>query len=457
MKKTVYIIAAISACFTISCKKEAPIIEQIKEENKDEETPAANMRTITITADVDDELDTKTYYEGGTTFNWNKDDKISIIGDDDNFYTFTANSSGSATTFTGTIPAGVELGTYAFYPADAGHTAGHFYLPRYKDLTTHESAEIPMVGTKGEGNAFTFRHCAGAALLTITNFPDGITSATITVESAHATDETHCIKLSGSFWINDRETTEPYWSGAYRGSAEEKQFSRKVNVSGNSAKVYVICPAGYDNSVPNKLTVIGHGSGGDVVFFNEKSMKKLGKVDRAHVLPLAPLPICNLANINWSDPAVFTSDLDMSSSKKCLTQLKVSVDAYYLYAKVTAPVSGFSGDFLDIFLSDGSGSHYALSDDNQYWTTGGETVYREQHQGAVTTSSISMTFNSKSVETKATNDGTDINYYMAFPRSAHPLLSSTGTVYVSFMLWNGWSCTGCIPTRYSAMMSVTLP
>lgn len=369
MKKTVYIIAAISACFTISCKKEALIIEQIKEENIDEETPAATMRTITITADVDDELDTKTFYEGGTTFNWNKDDKISIIGNDNNFYTFTANSNGPATTFTGTIPAGVELGTYAFYPADAGHTAGHFYLPRYKDLTTHESAEIPMVGTKGEGNAFTFRHCAGAALLTITNFPDGITSATITVESAHATDETHCIKLSGSFWINDREATEPYWSGAYRGSAEEKQFSRKVNVSGNSAKVYVICPAGYDNSVPNKLTVIGHGSGGDVVFFNERSMKKLGKVDRAHVLPLAPLYTCNLSVVNWSDPSVYT--FDRGSYNYRMEQWKATSDAYYVYFRMQIAAWKMPADPSETYFYTGYNTNQTADDGVEpQWSTG---------------------------------------------------------------------------------------
>jgi hypothetical protein len=68
-----------------------------------------------------------------------------------------------------------------------------------------------------------------------------------------------------------------------------------------------------------------------------------------------------------------------------------------------------------------------------------------------------MTFNGKSVDAYAVNDGENVYYYMAFPRSAHSLLSSAGTVYVSFMLWKDWGCNGAIPTRYTAMMAVTLP
>lgn len=452
MKKTFYILAAFAACFAISCNKEITTEEPINEV----ETPEVEMQTITIKATIDD-IVTKSYYAGGTTFNWNKDDEISVYCSDGNFYTFSADGTGTSSTFTGTIPAGETLGTYAFFPADAGHTAGHFSLPSYKDLTSHNSADIPMVGTKGAGDVYSFVHCASAALLTIINIPDGVTSATITVESYNSENASECIKLSGSFWINDIATKAPYWSGAYAKTSEEKKFTRTVPVTSNTAQVYVVCPAGYNNTKPNKLTVVGHTSGGDVTLFNEKAMKKLGTVARAHVLPLTPLPADKLAFIDWDDAGVFTSDLDMSSSKKCLTQLKVTSDAYYMYARVTAPVTGYSGDFLDIFLSDGSGVHYALTDDNQYWTTGGTTVYREQHKGAATTSSLSMTFNGKTVETNTTNDGTDVNYFMAFPRSEHPLLSSAGTVYVSFMLWNGWSCTGAIPTRYTSMMSVTLP
>lgn len=448
MKNFALFFTAISALFAISCNKEAV-------SNETNLPPVEGMKIVTFSATVAKEA-TKTSYSGEGTFSWTAGDEISVACSNGSFYTFTATKSGAKTTFTGYIPEGTDIGTRAYFPADPDHTDTQFCVTKEKDLRSHPSADLPMVGTGskvGDDYKFSFSHCSGAALLTIDNIPTGIKYVEISVENAG-------LNLSGQFTLYKDGETDNYNWDPKSGDGEHQYFIRKVNVLGNSAQIYLPYSSYPDRSMfkDNTVNVTGYDKD-DVptVLIKDKSMKALGTFNRAQVKPLTPLIYSNLANINWSDPAVFTSNLDMSSSKKCLTQLKVSVDAYYLYAKVTAPVSGFSGDFLDIFLSDGSGSHYALSDDNQYWTTGGETVYREQHKGTVTTSSLSMTFNSKSVETKATNDGTDINYYMAFPRSAHSLLSSTGTVYVSFMLWNGWSCTGCIPTRYSAMMSVTLP
>lgn len=451
MKKIALVFTALCTCMLFSCKQE------IATPQDPEITPESGMQTVTITASI---AETKTSYaESGSDliFSWTAGDQISVYCSDGNFYTLTANSTGASSTFTGAIPSGESLGAYAFFPADAGHTHGNFSLPQYKDITNHASAEIPMVGLKGEGNVYAFAHCAGAALLTINNIPDNITSTTITIESYNSANATECYKLSGSFYIHGRETTAPFWDGAYAATDAEKQFSRKVAVSDHTAKLYIPCPAGADNWVPNKLTVIGHSSGGDVTLFDEKAMKKLGSVARAHVLPLTPLPVSNLSSINWSSAGVFSSTVDPGSDKQGLSEMKVTSDAYYMYARVKAPVAGFAGNFLDIFLSDGSGEHYALSDGNQYWTPGGTTVYREQHQGEATSTSLSMTFNGRSVETSTTNDGTDVYYYMAFPRSAHSLISSSGTVYVAFMMWKDWGCNGCIPTRYTSMLAVTLP
>lgn len=459
MKKHAFIFAALSACLVVSCNKEQSTVineEPAVDPQEVVTKPEEQWQTITINASVDEGV-TKTSYEGGTAFQWTKGDKISVSCSDGNFYPFTADKTGTSSTFTGSIPTGESLGTKAYFPADENHTSDDFYLPSYKDISSHDSADIPMIGKKGEGDAYSFIHCAGAALLTITNIPAAVTTATITVESYNSENASECVKLSGSFYISGSSGDSPHWDGAYAATAAEKQFSRKVKVSDNTAMVYVVCAGGYNNWVPNKLTVVGHTSEGDVTLFNEKAMKKLGTVERAHVLPITPLPVCNLSTVNWTASGVYSSTVDPGSDKQGLSEMKVTSDAYYLYARVKAPVTGFAGDFLDIFLSDGSGDHYALADDNQYWTTGGTTVYREQHRGTVTSTSLSMTFNGKSVDTITENDGTDIYYYMAFRRSAHSLLSSAGTVYVSFMMWKGWSCNGCIPTRYTSMLAVTLP
>lgn len=318
MKKIALFFSALCACLLFSCKQElaTPQEPEISHE--------PGMQTVTITASISE---TKTSYaESGSDliFSWTAGDEISVYCSDGNFYTLTANSTGASTTFTGTIPSGESLGAYAFFPADAGHTHGNFYLPQYKDVTSHPSAEIPMVGLKGEGNVYAFAHCAGAALLTINNIPDGITSTTITVESYNSSNASQCYKLSGSFYIHGRATTTPNWDGAYAATDAEKQFSRKVAVSSHSAQLYIPCPAGADNWVPNKLTVVGHGAGGDVTLVDEKSMKSLGTVDRAHVLPLTPLVLNGLANIDWSGISGYSGDGNYA-------EFKVTSDDYYIY------------------------------------------------------------------------------------------------------------------------------
>lgn len=290
----------------------------------------------------------------------------------------------------------------------------------------------------------------------IENIPDDITSVLISIENAS-------LKLSGQFSLeNEAETNNYYWEPAGK-SGDDCLYIRKVVVDNNKAQLYIpysshpdygnmwaastLNVTGYDSSEPASSTAL----------ITDKTMKALGVFTRAHIKPLTPLAVSNLSSVNWAGSGVATSNVDPSDSRKCLTELKVIADSYFMYARLKGPLTGFSGDYLDIFLSDGNGDHYALEDDNKYWPTGGETVYREQHKGAVTSSSLTMTFNTRSIETVTEDDGDDIYWYMAFPRSAHSLLSSSGTVYVGFVLWNGWSVTGVVPTKYSAMLPVILP
>lgn len=307
MKKYTLVFATLCACVAISCNKEVSIDKPNQEEVI--ETPTVTMKTVTISATIEDDLnnETKSSYSNTGEFSWTAGDKISVLCTDGNLYEFTANSTGITSTFTGSIPDGYSLGARAFFPADAGHDSGHFNLPKYKDISSHDSADIPMVGSKGSGDTYSFVHCAGAALLTIDNIPDGVTAVTITVQSVHDTPSKR-IKLSGLFWINDIDTSSPYWSGAYVASDDEAQYSRKVSVSDNSAKLYIPCPAGYNNTRANKLTITGHTSGGDIVLFNEKAMKSLGTVNRAHILPLKPLVYSMSGKIDWSTIDMYPGD-----------------------------------------------------------------------------------------------------------------------------------------------------
>ncbi len=370
MKKTFYILAAYAACFAISCNKEITTEEPINEV----ETPEVEMQTITIKATIDD-IVTKSYYAGGTTFNWNAGDEISVYCSDGNFYTFSADGTGTSTTFTGAIPAGKSLGAYAFFPADAGHTHGNFYLPSYKDVTSHTSADIPMVGLKGGGDVYSFAHCAGAALLTIENVPDGVTSATITVESYNSSNASECYKLSGSFYIHGRElaptTTTPNWDGDYAATDAEKQFSRKVTVTDHTAQLYIPCPAGADNWVPNKLTVIGHTSGGNVTLYDEKAMKNLGTVARAHVLPLKSLVYSQLGHIDWSGISGYTGDGNYAA-------FKVTSDEKYVYFYSKVKKEQVKWGTTDGAGENGSYIYYGVDTDqdpatgNDFWGNAGK-------------------------------------------------------------------------------------
>lgn len=325
MKKFFVFFAALGAFLAVSCNEELKI---------DVNPAQPEMRTVTLTACIQDE-GTKTSYsagEGSTLlFSWSTGDQISVLCSDAAFHTFTAETvDGKQATFTATLEEGVNPGDRAYFPADANHTADSYNLPYYKDVTSHPSADIPMFGTKDGSGKFNFAHCAGAALITIENIPDGITSATISVTSNNSSDASQCYKLSGLFYIH---TTGPKWDGAYASTANEKVYSRKVSVSSNTAKLYLPCPAGANNWVPSLLNVTGHSSGGDVVLYSDKSMKALGTVERAHVKPLTPLVYVQLGSIDWSKVDMYPDDAAeyFPGTASRVIGWKVKADSKFIY------------------------------------------------------------------------------------------------------------------------------
>ena len=328
--KKVLVSMAICACLSISCNKE------VSDLRNDEMQLNVSMQTVTITASM---AETKTSYtidpsdDSKLVFSWTKGDQISVKCTDGAFYTFTANSSGATTTFTGEIPSGYALDSKAYFPADAGHTSDSFNLPYYKDITGHDSADIPMVGTKGDKDAYSFAHCAGAALITIENIPEEVTAVTIKVASSHSSNPSYNYKLSGLFYIS----SGPRWSGAYAtAETNENIYSRKVVVSNHTAKMYLPCPAGADNWVPNKLTVTGHTSEGDVALFTDKAMKALGTIARAHVTPLTPLVYSQLGKINWAEVDMYpdTADEAFPGNGDRIINWKVMSDSRYIYTYI---------------------------------------------------------------------------------------------------------------------------
>ena len=357
MKRLALIFTALCVCLTISCNKE------VADSQGEVTTPEATMQTITITASM---ADTKTAYtvdpsdDTKLNFSWTTGDEISVKCTDGNFYTFTANSSGATTTFTGSIPSGYALDSRAYFPADANHSATQFNIPKEKDLTAHPSADIPMVGIKGDGDskAYTFTHCCGAACLTIDNIPDGIVSVSISIVNAS-------LKLSGLFTIKGDEGSH-YWDPEAKDEGTNNTFIRKVVVSSNSAKVYLpySCEPSYGNLWGSStIGIIGYDSvGTPTTLLTGKTMGSLGAFTRAHVKPVAPLVLSRLGFINWNEVGIPS----YGSVNERIVQWQATSDPYYIYFRFKITASKIQWD-------DSEEGTYAKSYDKSYIYTGFNT------------------------------------------------------------------------------------
>lgn len=437
MKKSFVLFAAFVACIAFSCSK-------IKEDVVDPET---GMKTVTITATID-EPETRTSYADGTgAFSWTAGDEISVLCTDGNLYTFTATTTGSSSAFTGSIPNGESLGDKAYFPADASHTSTKFNVPKNKDLTSHPSADIPMVGDKGVGNVFSFTHCAGAALLTIDNIPDGIESVQISIVNAS-------LKLSGLFTIK-KSGGYYYWSPESKAD-DNDTFIRKVSVSDNIAKVFIpySCDETYGEMWDvNTLNITGYDNlDNPTTLVTDMTMKALGVFTRAHVKPLKPLV---LAVPDFS-AGVTTA---CGATHTLVPEMKVVADKKYLYFQFHATTTSWEDGELHLFLSDGGGE----SSVHWGWTTKGTAATNIEATRTITTTGISSGFavGSEPATTTCYVSGDQTYWEIAVPRTASSLLSTTGSVYVGMFVLSKstWDFIAAIPevSASNALINIPLP
>ena len=324
MKNIALFFTAISALFAISCNKEAV-------SNETNLPPVEGMKIVTFSATVAKEA-TKTSYSGEGTFSWTAGDEISVACSNGSYYTFTATKSGSKTSFTGYIPEGTDIGTRAYFPADPDHADTKFCVTKEKDLRSHPSADLPMVGTGskvGDDYKFSFSHCSGAALLTIDNIPSGIKYVEISVENAS-------LNLSGQFTLSKVGDTDDYnWEPKAKGSDHEF-YIRKVNVSDNKAQMYLPYASEPGTNMWGATTINVTGYDKDDVptaLITGKSMKALGTFNRAEVKPLTPLGVNQLGYIDWTDGSIasFAGNGEGHNYGERIIQWKASSDEYYLY------------------------------------------------------------------------------------------------------------------------------
>ena len=463
MKKISIILAALAACFSVSCTKEAPTTEP-----QDPSAPAG-MKKVTITATA--EGATKTSYtdngEGVGVFSWTEGDQISVMASDNNFYTFTTQDQGPTANFSGMLPVDVELGTYALYPAsdchyyDASAWQPYFGIDKYKDLTGAFSADLPMTAKKGDNGTYTFKHATSALLFTFTNIPDGIVAVELSFEN-------ESLQFSGR---HKAYYAEP-WSLEFleTGNADnDRKFIRKVAVESNTAKVYLPFTgtlwSGYDNTI----NIVGYdGEGNKVVLLENKLMPGNNQIvaTKGQVIPVAPFKIpVDLKLLNWTGDKATTANVESDASYSRISEMNVLSDEDNLYIRMIASVAApFEGTHLDLFFCDGSGDDLLWSG---YWTTTCTKKYYYQHKGELdaTGAITKMRFYTLPeeggrvyVSTISEVIGDEVYWYFTYPLSYfEDYKSDQNKLYISAMLWKDWDAYGVIPTKDAEMLEVTLP
>jgi hypothetical protein len=146
-----------------------------------------------------------------------------------------------------------------------------------------------------------------------------------------------------------------------------------------------------------------------------------------------------------------------------MKELKAYADADYLYVRLTATKeTPFAANYLDFFFTDGEGETAVWWG----WTTTGTDIYYQEHKCELNENGELTKMRWYPVEgdrvyiddyTTAISDS-EVVWNIKFPRSYVDVYkSSTNTVRMSFMLWNGWDGYWAIPSRGSEMLEVTLP
>ena len=465
MKKITMIFAAVAALVAVSCDKEMP--------GADSSIPDG-MKMVTITASIceDAEVLGRTSYtpeEGKGIFSWTKGDKIAIKGSDNVFYHFTAKSSGATSEFVGYLPESITPQKHALYPAESAgsNSSGQYFytVPEYKDLSKSFSADIPMSSYVSAGT-YQFKHMTGAALLTFTNIPDGVSVVEVSIKA-------NSVRLSG---------TQEIWSGtpfsftaAEAANESEKTFTRKLSVANNQVQVYLPYKGGFWDSCTINITGYDQ-SGKSIALLKDKTMKGTSANDFTPglIIPYTALALPNYVppvdwtTVNWNAENVASVTNSSTSDDAILEEMKVVADDYYMYVWIKSALqTPYGGNFIDILLSDGDAEAEGAAKAWDQWPgTLGVDIYKKEHKGEINADGniISMIFNHngtyENVEFKNEIVDGKINWYLVFPvEYMQKYKSANGSVYVGFRLWKDWDNFAAIPARGwgQSMLEVTLP
>ncbi len=251
------------------------------------------VRTVTISANIKENEQTRSLAADGGGFVWSKGDAIAIYTTSGSFREFTLNNEGggSSANFTGAYVGSETSTTCAAYPYDTNHSISgntlNFHMQSSYGSYLDEYApntNVPMIARFEEGsNSFGFRHIGGVFKFTFNNVPVDAAQFVFT-----ATDK----DITGGFAVDLTSAENP--------SIVAKELSTANNVTinfkpltevQNGMVVYVPLPTGTYNG----FTLSIHKQDGTkLVSFTSTATNTLSRCD------LTKFPELTFADVSGS-------------------------------------------------------------------------------------------------------------------------------------------------------------
>lgn len=223
MKKSIVFLSCV-AILMVGCAKVENEVDVLEK----------GTHQVTLKAYVD-EADTRISADASGKFSWQAGDRIVVLTDDSGSEWVETEDSGETASFDVTLPEGVNLGQYAFYPAAEGCGVSsdneiNFGLEPTYDYVK-DATNMPMLGTISSEGVF-FKAVGGVLKLIIYNVPE---------EAALLQFSTNDMRITGDFLVS---------GGAIAAEEQESGDAVTFNFTGNretNMVFYIPLPTGTIN------------------------------------------------------------------------------------------------------------------------------------------------------------------------------------------------------------------
>lgn len=453
-------------------------VEQESPETTPEPVVPAGYKVLTIKATKAD-ASTKTSYAGDKTFSWCVGDKISVICNDGSancWQTFTATTAAATSSFTATVPDGVNLGPMgadykvAMYPASNDHVYSgtwslKYNIPAERDFRTasggHRESAIPMFAWGQDDDTYAFSNLTGAAKFTFSGVPCPAVKMTFTVPG---------VKLNGTFsllydTIDKANSSNVHWSVAGAGDESEKTVTYYADVTDGNVSFYL--PYG-EGGIWGYSTLTLQDAATDATLYSNTHVGNISITkNQIAVLPTLDLSFKSAFGIDWSG---VVASANAHATYKAIKTLKATADDNYVYFYIEADPDQMSrSNKYDCrfrwFIEDPAGS-------TDYW---GSEKYREIDSGhdkfAVKNGDIYFSpYGTTAYTANLLMHPSTWYYEIRMEKSVDAGLSGAGPVKIGVALdatyvdsednWgnsNFWYPYGVIPTYGTDMYDLILP